>query len=56
MTIEIEAIVIQAAENSYMAICNQYPGLTGEGPTKDDAIANLSQNIEAYLVQKEGQS
>ncbi len=49
MSQEIKATVIQADESSYLAVANEFPGLTGEGASKEACVADLTRKIEAYL-------
>ena len=43
---EAKAIVYET-DGWFMALCNDFPGITGEGKTRDSCIADLTQKIEA---------
>jgi len=46
---EIEVTIIQADEHTFLALCNQYAGLTGEGPTQEAAVEDLTAKLQEYL-------
>jgi len=45
---ELRVIVYQG-DGGYVALCPSYPGMTGEGPTREDCVADLQRNIEQHL-------
>ena len=48
MSQEAKATVYET-DGWFMALCNEFPGVTGEGRTRDECIADLTRNIEALL-------
>lgn len=42
---ELRVIVYQG-DGGYVALCAVYPGVTGEGPTREACVEDLQRNIE----------
>ena len=45
---EAKAIVYET-DGWFMALCNDFPGVTGEGRTREDCIADLTSKIQAVI-------
>ncbi|MFT5466503.1 MAG: putative RNase H-like HicB family nuclease [Verrucomicrobiales bacterium] len=50
MAQEIKAIVYET-DGWFMALCNDFPGVTGEGRTREVCIADLTEKIQAIVDQ-----
>ncbi len=48
MSQETKAIVYET-DGWFMALCNDFPGITGEGRSRDECVANLTEKIEQHL-------
>ena len=48
MAHEAKAIVYET-DGWFMALCNDFPGVTGEGKTREDCIADLTSKIQAIV-------
>lgn len=46
MAEEFNVTVYQTTDGWFMALCNDFPGITGEGRTRDECVADLTRNIE----------
>ncbi len=55
MSTETKAIVYET-DGWFMALCNDYPGITGEGTSRDECIADLTTKIEQHLAQNTASS
>ncbi|MEM7011666.1 MAG: hypothetical protein AAF585_09300 [Verrucomicrobiota bacterium] len=51
MSQEAKAIVYET-DGWFMALCNDFPGVTGEGKSREECIADLTRKIEASMVSK----
>lgn len=46
---EYEVFIEEAEEGGYVVICPALPGCVSEGETRDEAVANIRDAIQAYL-------
>lgn len=47
---EIKAIVYET-DGWFMALCTHFPGVTGEGRSRDECISDLTAKIEQHIAQ-----
>ena len=45
---EAKAIVYQT-DGWFMALCNDYPGITGQGKSREECIEDLTRQIESHI-------
>lgn len=46
---EVEAILYET-DGDYMALCPQYPGVTGAGHSRDECLNDLTQKIHLHIT------
>lgn len=42
-------VIVYEGDGGFVAICPSYPGITGEGPTREACVENLQRNIELHV-------
>lgn len=54
---ETARVIVYETDGWFMALCPDYPGITGDGPTRDACVADLTAKIEQSrgMVEDQGE-